>query len=158
TGLPAPTIDTEGRNMRITPGRDFDETSFEDGLSAQLDWDLGFAQLTSITSQRHWRSDRDQDVDFTAADIAYRDGLKVGFNNFTQEVRLQGESGPLNWLVGAFYGDEDLLQTDTIRIGSQASAFTSFATLGGTAAAGSPFAPVGCELNDFTAAPSIFQC
>jgi outer membrane receptor protein involved in Fe transport len=159
TGLPEPTIDPEGRSMRITPGRDYNETSFEDGISAQLDWDLGFAQLTSITSQRHWRSDRDQDVDFTAADIAYRDGLKVGFNNFTQELRLQGESGNLNWLVGAFYGDEDLLTTDTIRIGSQASPFTSFTTIGATAATGSPFAGVGgCELNNFTALNSIFQC
>ena len=38
-------------------------------------------------------------------DIAYRDGLEVGFENFTQEFRLQGENGRLNWLVGAFYGE-----------------------------------------------------
>jgi len=140
--------------MQITPGRDYNEQSFENGVSAQLDWDLGFAQLTSITSNRRWRSDRDQDVDFTAADIAYRDGLKVGFNNFTQELRLQGEAGRLNWLVGGFYGDEDLLQTDNIRVGSQASLFTSFAARGATTAIN----PAGCELNNFTPSPSIFQC
>jgi len=147
-------INPEDRNMTITPGRGYGESTFEDGISAQLDWDLGFAQLTSITSQRHWRSDRAQDVDFNFLDVAYRDGLKVGFNNFTQELRLQGESGRLNWLVGAFYGDEDLLQTDTIRIGSQGSLFTSFAARGATTALN----PAGCELNNFTPSPSIFQC
>ncbi|MFT3729030.1 MAG: TonB-dependent receptor [Terricaulis sp.] len=147
-------IDPEGRQMTITPGRDYNEDSFENGVSAQLDWDLGWAQLTSITSNRRWRSERDQDVDFNFLDIAYRDGLKVGFNNFTQELRLQGESGRLNWLVGGFYGDEDLIQNDTIRIGSQASLFTSFAARGATTALNA----AGCELNNFTASPSIFQC
>ena len=51
------------------------------------------------------------------------------------------------------------MTTDTIRIGSQASPFTSFTTIGATAATGSPFAGVGgCELNNFTALNSIFQC
>jgi outer membrane receptor protein involved in Fe transport len=155
--IATPAINPDDRNMTITPGRGYGESSFENGVSAQLDWDLGFANLTSITSNRRWRSDRDQDIDFNFLDIAYRDGLKVGFNNFTQELRLQGEAGRLNWLVGGFYGDEDLLQTDTIRVGAQSSLYTDVATMGGTAGT---FGGSGCELYNFHASlvPSIFQC
>src|SRR6185295_2098144 len=114
-----PTIGTntraEDRNMTVTPGRNYNERTQEQGISAQLDWDLGFGHLTSITSDRSWQSVRDQDIDFNRIDIAYRDGLRVGFQNFSEELRLQGDMGRLNWLIGGYYGDEKLHQTDTIR-------------------------------------------
>jgi outer membrane receptor protein involved in Fe transport len=115
--------------------------------------------FTSITAWRDWEADRDQDIDFNLIDIAYRDGLNVGFENFTQEFRLQGENGRINWLVGLFYGDETLDTTDTIRTGSTASLYSNTAVLGGTGAAGvcAPIA-LGAELYDFTAQESLFQC
>jgi iron complex outermembrane receptor protein len=152
-------ISPEDRNMSVTPGRGYSEATEEWGFSGQLDWDFGGINFTSITAWRDWEAVRDQDIDFTSADIAYRDDLEVGFNNFTQEFRLQGEAGRVNWLVGAFYGDESLTQTDTIRNGAQASLYSNIATLGGTATAGicAPVAP-GAELYDFTVQESIFQC
>src|SRR5690606_25746682 len=104
--------------------------------------------FTSITAWRDWEAVRDQDVDFTSADIAYRDGLTVGFNTFTQEFRLQGEVGRLNWLLGAFYADETLDTTDTIRLGAQAALYTNLAVSSGHTAP---------ELFNFSAQPSIFQ-
>ncbi|MGE0742783.1 MAG: TonB-dependent receptor [Hyphomonadaceae bacterium] len=154
-GAGTPAIDIEGRGMTVTPGRGYGEAAEEFGISAQLDWDLGGVNLTSITSQRSWKAVRDQDVDFNLIDIAYRDGLSVGFDNFTQEIRLQGEAGNLDWLVGVFYGDETLRTTDRIRIGAQSSLFTNVVTIGGTAPV---FGAPGCELYNFTAAPSLFQC
>ncbi|WP_395645207.1 TonB-dependent receptor [Terricaulis sp.] len=153
-------IDLEGRGMTVSPGRGYGEQTDEDGISAQLDWDLGGINLTSITAYRDWSATRDQDVDFNFIDIAYRDGAEVGFKNLTQEIRFQGEHGRLNWLVGLFYGNEEMNYTDTIRVGSMATFFTNAATIGGTDA----FVPgpgTGCELYDYTAGPtfpSIFQC
>jgi iron complex outermembrane receptor protein len=143
------TLNAEDRTMSVTPGRGYGEATEELGFSGQLDWDLGGVQLTSITAMRDWSAERDQDIDFTSADIAYRQGLEVGFETFTQEIRLQGEVGILNWLVGAFYADEDLDTVDTIRVGSQAAAFTNLAVSSGCA---------GVELFNFCGAnPSIFQ-
>ncbi|MEQ1819319.1 MAG: TonB-dependent receptor, partial [Terricaulis sp.] len=125
-----PPIAPEDRLMSVTSGRGYGETTEEIGFSGQLDWDLGGVNLTSITAVRDWKAVRDQDIDFTRADIAYRDGLEVGIENFTQEIRLQGEAGRLNWLVGVFYADESIDQTDTIRQGAQASQFANAAVSG----------------------------
>ncbi len=138
----------EDRRMTVTPGRGYGETTDEIGFSAQVDWDLGGVNLTSITAVRDWNAERDQDIDFTSADIAYRDGLEVGIENLTQEFRLQGEVGRLNWLVGVFYSNEDIDTTDRIRQGSQASLYANLAASSGHTAP---------ELFNFSAQPSIFQ-
>jgi len=124
----------EEREMTTTPGREYTEQVDEQGISAQLDWDLGGAQLTSITGYRSWEALRNQDVDFNRIDIAYRDGLEIGFDTFTQEIRLQGEWGRVDWLVGVFYGDEKLDTTDRIRLGAHANAYINALTQGNTAA------------------------
>ncbi|MET0181936.1 MAG: TonB-dependent receptor [Caulobacterales bacterium] len=120
--------DLEARQMTVTPGRSYSEQTDELGISGELTWDLGFANLTSITAYRDWQSDRKQDVDFSSIDRAYRAGLEIEFKNFSQELRLQGEAGRLNWLVGGFYADEQLDTTDRIRFGRDALNFTNAAT------------------------------
>ncbi len=155
--IATPAINPEGRGMTVSPGRGYGEQTDDFGASAQLDWDLGGINLTSITAYRDWSAVRDQDVDFNFLDIAYRDGLSIDLQNFTQEIRLQGEAGRLNWLVGAFYSDESLSTTDRIQTGAHASFYTNTATIGNTDA----FVPgpgTGCELYQFTPNPSIFQC
>lgn len=151
-GLGTPPINLDQRAMTVTPGRDYREQTDEFGVSGELTWNIGGMNLTSITAYRDWNAERNQDVDFNLIDVTYRDGLEVEFRNITQEIRLQGENGPVNWLVGLFYGDEQLDTTDRIRLGSQATAYTNVATIGNTAALG------GCELVNATPSPSIFQC
>ena len=78
------------------------------GISAQLDWNVDFATLTSITAYRNEANRSIQDVDFTGADLANKD-QPDSFGTFTQEVRLASRgTGPLDWLVGAFYENETL--------------------------------------------------
>jgi iron complex outermembrane recepter protein len=110
----------EARQTSSTPGHVFSEGANDFGTSAQLDWEIGGVNFTSITAYRDWDSLRDQDIDFSAMDRSYRDGLSIGVSSFTQELRLQGENGRLNWLVGAFFGSEDVEQTDRIQYGTQA--------------------------------------
>ncbi|MBK6705292.1 MAG: TonB-dependent receptor [Caulobacteraceae bacterium] len=143
------TTPAEDRNMTVTPSRGYGETTDEIGFSAQLDWDIGGMNFTSITAVRDWNAERDQDTDFTSADIAYRDGLEVGIENLTQEFRLQGETGRLNWLVGLFYAQESIDTTDRIRIGTQGAAFSNMAVSAGCTTP---------ELFNFSGpGPSIFQ-
>jgi outer membrane receptor protein involved in Fe transport len=81
-----PTINPEGRSMTVSPGfpglpaigsmpaqgpvgpRTYADASEEMGISGELTWDLGFANLTSITAWRDWDAVRDQDIDFNPGD------------------------------------------------------------------------------------------
>jgi iron complex outermembrane receptor protein len=105
------------------------EQQIEDmGLSLQGDWDLDFAggsTLTSITAIRNWSTMNGQDSDFSGADILYRPVAAFGreFDQLSQEIRLNGQSGDLNWLVGAFYADEDLHSDEGLRLGDQLESY-----------------------------------
>ena len=90
------------------------------GLSAEVNWDAEFGTITSITSYRDWRVARSMDIDFTNADILFRDkdGFVQGFETFTKELRAQGQIGAFDWLAGFFYINEDLTLSDAIRTGS----------------------------------------
>lgn len=119
-------FDAKGRVMATTPGRGLTEKVDEWGVSGELNWDFGGATLTSITAYRDWKALRDQDIDFSGLDRAYRDDYRTGITDFTQELRLQGSAfnDKLDWLVGAFYLNEKLTMTDTIRFGAQADQYT----------------------------------
>ncbi len=110
--------------MSVTPGRSTMNTPKTSASPAQLDWDIGDINLTSITAYRDWDAKRDQDIDFSAMDRAYRDDLEVGVETFTQEIRLQGECRPRE-LAGrrASTATKPSTQTDSIRYGAQADAY-----------------------------------
>ena len=82
------------------------------GVSLQIDWDLtDDIAVTSITALRDWENYQANDIDFSSADIWYRpdDRLTYAkFKTFSQELRFAGTSGPLDWMVGAYYSDEQL--------------------------------------------------
>jgi len=82
----------------------------------------GDMTLTSITGYRQWESVGGQDTDFTTVDIVYRDtdgNFATEFDQLTQEVRLAGDTGRLNWLVGAYYAGEELTSRNRIVVGNQ---------------------------------------
>ena len=87
-------------------------SSIEDkGISLEGNIELPIGELTSITAIRNWRTDNGQDSDFSTADLAYRnkDGTNFSeFTTYTQELRLAGKTGNLDWLVGTFLADEKL--------------------------------------------------
>lgn len=134
-------ISPENRRMTLSPARSYGEAAEDFGASAELNWDIGDMTLTSVTAYRDWSAERDQDIDFTSFDRAYRDGLEIGFETFSQELRLQGESGRINWLVGAFMSNEQLETTDRIRFGSDAVTVTNAASAVITTLLGTPGAP-----------------
>jgi len=100
------------------------------GISGQVDWNFGFAKLTSITAYRNQINQSDQDIDFTGADIA-NNRTANNAKTFTQEFRLASQGdGRLSWLIGGFYQDERLDTGRDIRFGKDARAFTNALTGG----------------------------
>ena len=89
-----------------------------DGLSLHIEKDLGFATLTSITSDRETNMKSNFDADFSAARLINENKLDYDFETFTQELRLtsNGDSD-VQWTVGAFYADEDTYNNRTVLYG-----------------------------------------
>ena len=121
------------------------------GLAAQVDWTtpwFGGATLTSITAFRDWQSMNGLDFDFSTADLLYRNPSEednfTGFETTSQEIRLAGSTDSLDWLVGAFYSDEDLDRNESYRIGAAYEPYLSVALLAriNPALAASPTAPL----------------
>ena len=115
------------RDTSITPGRSFRSDVKDGGLSGEIVYDFGGAELTSISAYRYNKYIRGQDADFNALDFVYRDDDGRTFNTFktfTQELRLQGEAfnNRLDWLVGGYFADERLTVADTLSTGKDADA------------------------------------
>ncbi len=108
------------RTTSITPGFDYHQDSSDRGLSAEANYKLGDATLTSITAYREYRSENGQDSDFNAADILRRTDQDRSFKTFTQEVRFQGTTlaDRLDYLVGGYYAHERLFVDDDIKYGA----------------------------------------
>src|SRR5688572_6177366 len=116
------------RDVSITPGRNYASDVKDYGLSGEIVYDLGGAELTSITAYRYNKYTRGQDADFNNLDILYRDDDGNSFNRFktfTQELRLQGEAlgGNLDWLVGGYFANEKLRLDDNLALGNDADIY-----------------------------------
>ena len=133
----------------------FTNPTEQGGLSAQLDWDLGAANLTYIAAWRDFNALSDQDSDFTNAEV-FRLRSETSIETITQEVRLQGEAldGRLDWLVGAYYSDEDLGQDQTIRLGEDFQPYLDAIAIG---ALGGPSNPLGLRPFSILSAGAQFE-
>ncbi|HEX3407991.1 MAG TPA: TonB-dependent receptor [Caulobacteraceae bacterium] len=84
-----------------------------------LNWNLHWAQLTSVTSYQRFDNTTDQDLtEFIAVPLGLPQAdliEKLGLSKFTQEVRLTSPAGQkLEWLAGAFYTHEDATNHEQI--------------------------------------------
>ena len=98
-----------------------------DGVSLHINYDLDFASLTSITSQRNTSLRSNFDADFSAAKLINENLVNYDFDTFTQEIRLtsNGDSST-QWMVGAFYAEEDTKTLRTVKYGDDIKPYVNF--------------------------------
>ncbi len=90
------------------------------GVSGQIDYNLGFLKLTSITAYRNTKTLTNQDSDFSSADLLGRNSQDLNIDTFTQELRLNTDwDGPVNVLAGGFYFNEKIQQSNQLLFGTQ---------------------------------------
>ena len=106
------------------------------GISMEANWItpwFGDAVLTSVSAYREWESINGLDFDFSSADLLYRNAERdeslTAFETTTQEFRLTGATDSIDWMVGAFYSNEDLNRNETYRIGGAYEPYLSIALL-----------------------------
>lgn len=112
--------DSFARRTSITPGQGYRSKVTDWGLSGELTWPLGVADLTAITAYRDWKVSSSQDNDYNNLDLFWRSNQVRNFRTFSQEVRLTGEAldGRLDWLVGGYFAHERLRFQDNLRFGA----------------------------------------
>ncbi len=109
------------RNTVYFDGLNYQKLKSTGGM-AKLEWDLGAATLTSVTGYETVKMLSRGDIDggfggacctaswgpgFIPFDSETADGLR-DHKQWTEELRLSSNSdGPLDWLIGFFYFDED---------------------------------------------------
>jgi outer membrane receptor protein involved in Fe transport len=114
------------------------------GVSGELNWNLGFGKFTSITAWRDNTVAGGNDVDYTGIDLFWYpnngNANSTDFKQFSEELRLAGKAGPLNWLVGGFFNNEILSTRTLADIGTQFEGYvSSVASLAGGSPAPNPF-------------------
>ncbi len=97
------------------------------GFGVELTYNMNNGmQLVSITSLRDYDLSTLVDGDFSGADVLVID-TDVQIESITQELRLSGtfgaESNPSNWMIGAYYTDEQIDRLRTFIWQSQVSQF-----------------------------------
>lgn len=91
------------------------------GSLLRVDWGIGDATLTSITAYREMDYEHSEDLAAMPEGLTpfnLVDGVEEDSDQFSQELRLASSGeGKLNWLVGAFYMEENVDRKETF-IGS----------------------------------------
>lgn len=94
------------------------------GGSLDIDYDFGFATLTSLTAYRISDNEFRSDTDSTAGDFIGANNRSENLDTFTQEVRLTSNGdGFVDWLVGVFYMDDQLDVDANFLYGAQNRSF-----------------------------------
>ena len=154
------------RNTFAATNGDFDDTDVAQldtagknkkelyGGNLHINWDLdlfGESTLTSITSWRKSKADfLNDDLPSTSTGTNFLFSANGSDEQVTQEVRLAGQTGQLNWLVGIFYlyTDADYETLFDVDFGLSGS-FLNFALANGFLGNPPPFPPFPLGFDGF---------
>lgn len=118
------------------------------GVSLQVDYTIpraSGAKVTSITAYRDYVFQNGEDSDFTAADLLYRPNngdSGTGFKQFSQELRVGGSIGALDYDVGGFYAHELLNSRVSELFGGNFPQYLDLLLSGGNPVLGAALQPI----------------
>jgi iron complex outermembrane receptor protein len=120
----------------------------------RLSYDLGGGlRLVSLSSYNHVR--RDATYDWSGAPYEILTQQSFGhIGSLSEELHLEGDAGPAHWLVGGYYGHDNIDDADRIDLGQNANVgLIRFAT---TSLLATPFNSGGYTLADAATAFRTF--
>jgi iron complex outermembrane receptor protein len=104
------------------------------GVSLNADWNLDWADLTSITAWRYWDWDVSNDRDYIGVPIQLIQRIPSRQEQVSQELRLSATTGPLSYVGGLYYYAQEINGKPTSVYGP-ASAYWLISTTNFAAAA-----------------------
>jgi len=118
-----------GLGGQVTNGDTFSYLNFQNkesentvddyGISLEINHDMGWANLTSITAFRGNEATFDSDADFGTVELLRGVDSDQEIDTLTQELRLTSTTdGPLQWMVGGYVFSEDVQANSGITYGS----------------------------------------
>ena len=111
SGLPVPKNDAYDWKNNADQSSEFTMTS--DMAILSVDYDLGRAQLTSLTAWNDYEYKSSADADRSQFDILYFVDDKYSGSSFSQELRLTSDlDGPVQYLAGLYYLHEENKRDD----------------------------------------------
>ncbi len=104
------------------------------GVSMQLDYDLGFATMTTITAYRETVSEYINDSDYNSLEILPGVFQTNELDTFTHEVRFTSNGGnQLEWMIGGYYFNETIDQDSGFDYGADTRRYLEALASGGLA-------------------------
>lgn len=92
------------------------------GASAIIDYDVGFADLTSVTAWRYWDWDVSNDRDYTGIAIQQTQRIPSRQDQYSQELRLASKGdGPLHYVGGLYFFSQKITGRPTSVYGPAAA-------------------------------------
>ncbi|MFC0590780.1 TonB-dependent receptor [Novosphingobium aquiterrae] len=91
------------------------------GLKLRIDQDLGAeAKIVSLTSYNYFK--RNALSDWSGAPFEVLLQNTVGsIKSFAQELHVEGKSGSVNWLVGGYYANDQIIDSNRTMLGQNAN-------------------------------------
>ncbi len=121
------------QNYAVPSTNPFDRLTDEDvalraknevgGVSLRAKIQTGLGTITSITAWRYWDWDPSNDRDYLGLPITTKSNNPSHQDQYTQELRLTGETGRFNYTVGAFGFYQKIHTTGVQQQGPAASKF-----------------------------------
>ena len=129
TGLPTnagvAVFGNDAQRKRQTNAEQFKNPNEQWGVSAEWNWYFDKATFTYIGSYRDFDAKSVQQSDFVGIDVfSVQPSAAGGFDTFdkietvTHEFQLKGTTERLDWLVGAFYASEDIVEHQGLGLGT----------------------------------------
>ena len=142
----------DARAQNLGRGTGIDRPNAEDsnffGLRGLLEFDftpdISFIALTGYN-----RVKRDATYDWSGAPYEILSQRAEGeIESLSQEIRFQGSTGPADWVVGAYYGNDKVIDTNQTLLGQNANVGAIRATILQLGLLATPFNSPGYDLAD----------
>jgi iron complex outermembrane receptor protein len=92
------------------------------GVSAIVDYDFGWATLTSISAYRKWDWEPANDRDYTSLDILRQSANPSKQDQTSQEIRLASNGREtIEWVAGLYYFEQNVTTTGVTEYGRDAA-------------------------------------
>ncbi|MBB6095405.1 outer membrane receptor protein involved in Fe transport [Povalibacter uvarum] len=121
-GVALPSADFDDYEQVLS--NDTQQDIVDKGVVVHADWDLQSGDsLHSVTAYRSWQFRQDgMDADFTGANVlTINESFRTDF--FSQEFTYNGSVGDAEYVVGAYFADEDIEATYELIWGNQAQTY-----------------------------------